>query len=330
MKVFPPFLLLGTAWTCHALHSPSDSWEWTQNYHRAEEGASSYTSSHQDQVPDQPQSSPDVSFWKNIHDSANDANWQKHLDPESFGLPISSLTKNLFKEAGVLIEHHSTARVKPPTPLELLGEGEGMVAEDDDDFWRFCVSFRSIVSSPARQGPSGLHERTRYFINNRHIWLKFWEGRTGINLQQYVDKITYKPMKETFPLFLFHVEVITMVLPEMKMEGLRARCEWYVEVANAMFKSIDPDKQPTLHALAEHFRVKPAASDQNLAALPKSFVLAWANKYRPRIFAGYNAGSLDKFNLPLPVNIFLNSLFTHTIVQLTDECRRFLSPPPHP
>ncbi|PLW30243.1 hypothetical protein PCANC_25209 [Puccinia coronata f. sp. avenae] len=349
MKVLPTFLLLGTSWTCQALDSLSDLSEWPQNYHRAEEGASSYTSHSHDQIPEH--ESLDFSGWQKIWDSADDgtANWQQHLGPvstlpsdsqpnipisgslrepaQSFGLPILWLTKKFFKKTGALIEHHSTFRAGPKPPLGSLEVGQAMVVNDDAEFWKFCGSFRSIVKG----GSSGLSERTRYFINNRHIWIKFWERQTGINLQKYVDQITFEPMKQTFPLFLFHIEVITMVLPKMKMEGLHARCDWYVQLANAMYKPQNPDKDPTMHALVQSLSRRRTEAFRSLAGLTKTFVSAWANRYRPRIFATEKARSRDEFKLPLTIGIFLNTIFTSSIVQFTHECQRLLSQqqPPH-
>ncbi|PLW43136.1 hypothetical protein PCASD_08046 [Puccinia coronata f. sp. avenae] len=196
-----------------------------------------------------------------------------------------------------------------------------MVVEEDTQFWPFVVWFRSTVSAPTESG-SSLAERTRYFLTNRHIWLEFWEKRTGINLQEiYVNRIKLQSMKKTFPLFLFYIEVITMVLPEMRMEGLHARCEWYVKVANAMYQRVDPDEEPKLYELAKHLEGKLTDSDSKLAALPKTVVLAWANEHRPRIFATPKAQSWTEFELPQHVAIFLNLIFNHLIVELTESLK---------
>ncbi|PLW41506.1 hypothetical protein PCANC_13105 [Puccinia coronata f. sp. avenae] len=337
MKVFPTFLLLGSAWTCHAWHSPSDSWEWLQDYHGAEEGPSSYTSSSHDQIPEH--ESSDFSVWQKLRDIENDgtSNWQQHLGPDSpsniaifdssdsepdqsFGLPIFCLCKNFLKETGALIEHDSTSEAVSESPFDSLGEGQAMVVKQDTEFWSFCSSFRSIVKPQPETGPSSLAERMGYFIDNRNIWLKFWGKRTGIDLQQYVDQIKFKPMKQTFPLFLFYIEVITMILPKIKMEGLEARCEWYIELANKMYKPPDRKREPMLYAQVQFLARMDTRSNKRLAALPKAFVSAWAKKYRPGILANPDARSRNEFELPLGITVFLNLLFTHSIFQLTKEC----------
>jgi hypothetical protein len=113
--------------------------------------------------------------------------------------------------------------------------------------------------------------------------LDYWKEKTNIKLYHYVDQIKDKLFKKVFPLFLFHIEVITLILPPMKMEGLDARFQWYVKLANAISNRPKSQEDHQLQKLAESFPFTKPTTPQAVNATLWKFVAAWARKYRPRI-----------------------------------------------
>ncbi|PLW48321.1 hypothetical protein PCASD_02872 [Puccinia coronata f. sp. avenae] len=83
--------------------------------------------------------------------------------------------------------------------------------------------------------------------------------------------------------FLKKAEVITLILPPMKMEGLDARFQWYVKLANAISNRPKSQEDHQLQKLAESFPFTKPTTPQAVNATLWKFVAAWARKYRPRI-----------------------------------------------
>ncbi|PLW22615.1 hypothetical protein PCASD_12228 [Puccinia coronata f. sp. avenae] len=192
------------------------------------------------------------SFWKNIleSDKAGTA-WQHllsstdltssslepHIPPTglskrgtSFGLPIFWFTRQDLPEAGKTTQHPQSSLFQFQLFLASLGEEEPVVVDDDAKLYELCQSYDSIAA-PTEENISRVCERTGYFINNRRIWLRYWEAHTGIKLDVYLKNIKYEAFKGIFPLFLFYIEAITMILPKIKMEDLKDRCKWFAKDA---------------------------------------------------------------------------------------------------
>jgi hypothetical protein len=52
-----------------------------------------------------------------------------------------------------------------------------------------------------------------FFTWNKEIWLTCWKKKTAIKLDGYVEQLPSGTLERMFPLFLFYIEIFTMILP---------------------------------------------------------------------------------------------------------------------
>ncbi|PLW17006.1 hypothetical protein PCANC_05793 [Puccinia coronata f. sp. avenae] len=241
----------------------------------------------------------------------------------SFGLPIPVFTKKFFQEAGESNDKHDAHSIeKILIHLELREEESPVMMDDDTNLFRFCQHFPYIRTkkNPREKTEKGMtYRQTKYFTTNRKIWLNYWKAKTNIDLDGYVKQIDLPSFRKIFPLFLFHIEVITMILPPMKMEGLDARCQWYVKFVNAINKLPDAQEEPELYQQVHSFSPKnPRSSNHHSAALWK-LVPAWAKTYRPSIIIRETPGK--PLQVPPGTTSFINAIFAGSITKLTQKCQ---------
>jgi hypothetical protein len=243
----------------------------------------------------------------------------------SFGLPIFWFTRQDLPEAGKTTQHPQTSLFQFQLFLASLGEEEPVVVDDDAKLYELCQSYDSIAA-PTEENISRVCERTGYFINNRRIWLRYWEAHTGIKLDVYLKNIKYEAFKGIFPLFLFYIEAITMILPKIKMEDLKDRCKWFVQFGNRRQNASRPQGDADFNEIAMILSQKHTYSYEPLILILWTFITAWARQYRPRMFPP-RAGNRSQITAPLAR--FFNAIFAKSIVKLTEECKLFLSQSKH-
>ncbi|PLW20233.1 hypothetical protein PCANC_07449 [Puccinia coronata f. sp. avenae] len=164
----------------------------------------------------------------------------------SFGLPIPRFTKKFLKKAGESSKlHHENSIEKLQTHLKSLGEEQPVVLNDDTNFYKFCEGFHLIKPTQGQNKAGMTYNQTSFFLNER--------------------------------------EVITLILPPMKMEGLDARFQWYAKLANTISNRPKSQEDHQLQKLAESFPFTKPTTPQAVNATLWKFVAAWARKYRPRM-----------------------------------------------
>jgi hypothetical protein len=268
----------------------------------------------------------------------------------SFGLPIEWFTREFFREARISTEAAELAEPatkggmkrapkrmaqgstqgapgnydKLESHLRDLEAGQPVVIHDDTKLHDWSRSyFTRKIDTDDLSAVRG--RRTRYFFEHREIWLDFWEAQTGIDLKSYVDQIQIEPYKLIFPLFLFYIEIITLILPRTKMEGLENRCQWFVNVANSVPKHrlLDPQKDSEIAQIL--FRKK---ADSNIDRNVVTWIIlfAWIKQYRPQILP--QEAFEPPFRMTVSIKSLWNTLFMCSVVKLTEECNAFLSKAP--
>ncbi|PLW17007.1 hypothetical protein PCANC_11373 [Puccinia coronata f. sp. avenae] len=244
----------------------------------------------------------------------------------SFGLPIPWFTKKFLREAGESPDaHHQPSIEKLRIHLQSLEEEQQVVLDDDAKIYGFCQAFHGIIVPRDPTRPAGMdYQQATYFIDNRNIWLDYWQKRTNIRLHDYVGQIKHITFIQTFSLFLCYIEVITLILPPMEMEALDVRCKWFVKLANAISNPWDrkPEEDQELNKLAQSFAFKKPTSPAHLSAILWKFVAAWARTYRPSMVITDPKQKPEKaLKVARSVTSFINAIFASSIVELTRQCK---------
>ncbi|KAH9457872.1 hypothetical protein MJO29_004997 [Puccinia striiformis f. sp. tritici] len=58
-----------------------------------------------------------------------------------------------------------------------------------------------------------IHDQRKQFLGHKDMWYRYWEAQTGIDFKKsFEDQIDNRQLRETFPCFLFYVELIMTVV----------------------------------------------------------------------------------------------------------------------
>ncbi|PLW09264.1 hypothetical protein PCANC_01527 [Puccinia coronata f. sp. avenae] len=242
-----------------------------------------------------------------------------------FGLPINFFTKNFFKEAAHSKGIHQGLLDKilthfgSPTHFGSLKEDEEVKIGHDSQLWEASKSFRSIKSNIKDTGKLTAQSAT-YFIKSSATRMDYWKKRTQIRLDDYVRMIESSGFKDIFPLYLFYIEFLTMILPKKPMEELDARCKFFVDLANAAVRLPVRVRDAELSEIAHSLSRKAPKEQAKRSTIAWAFVFAWAKKYRPEIFI--TEMKQAKPQLPTNVTSFINALVSCTVKELTEQVER--------
>jgi hypothetical protein len=255
----------------------------------------------------------------------------------SFGLPIWAFTKQFVREADQLNDGHDARSIeKRLNYFVSYGEEQPLVIDDNSEFYKFCSTFHLIPTPIASQNENvkwGLsYEQTRWLINHSIVWFNYWEKKTKINLKHYFNEIKLAAFRDVFPLFLFYIEIITMILTWKQMEGLHVRCQWFIKFANTITNlhnaesELEPQEDLELYKLAQAFSfTEPPRSSKNIRAALWKFVAAWARTYRPRIFPKKSdkktleTDEKSLLSMSMSARSLINSIFAGSIYKLTQQ-----------
>ncbi|PLW07793.1 hypothetical protein PCANC_24218 [Puccinia coronata f. sp. avenae] len=170
-------------------------------------------------------------------------------------IPITHFTKKFFEEAGELEE---LSRAAPSSKilqhLELFHAEIPVGITIDAELCGWIKSFSDIKSK---------------IKNNDQI--KAYPSNKMFRLQKYISTI-------------FYIEVLTMILPKTSMEGLRARSECFVELANAASHPQDYEQDPDLYEVAGYLSRKSINQWKERRTMLWIFIYRWARQYMPGIF----------------------------------------------
>ncbi|PLW55247.1 hypothetical protein PCANC_03265 [Puccinia coronata f. sp. avenae] len=274
-------------------------------------------------------------IWENLLNSSHQLeSAQNSSEAQPSGgllLPIPWFTKKFFKEAGGMMQDSATYLLNTiQMRLDRFPEERPVVLKDDTSFYQLCLNFHSvpIIKTSRENQHWEVMQETGVFIRDIPTWFRYWKTQTNIDLDTtYRQQIKSHDFQRIFPLFLVYIEMITMILPkrsETEMEvDVEARCQWFVQAANADHNLADLQQDPALRELGEYFsRLEdPRYTYETINERVWEFIVVWARKFRPSILAqGMTGTKGGRFEMATPVKGFIDAVFATTIASLTHEC----------
>ncbi|PLW58428.1 hypothetical protein PCANC_00601 [Puccinia coronata f. sp. avenae] len=276
MKVFLALLLiLGTIWTCEAFCDASHS-----NYphdHPSSTNTPAYTSSsnsHHDQLDSSIWGMPEANLGSN-HFGYNLHGWN----------PVNADASCSVNQPSYSVYHPGSTGahgvLEPGISYSFSFDGVLQSANDNTP-WH-----HQFESNPVPNAPSNSYRRPTGSkkLKKPKVPLSSMLKPHGQSILSSTEPATSfgLPIPWFTKKFLKKAEVITLILPPMKMEGLDARFQWYVKLANAISNRPKSQEDHQLQKLAESFPFTKPTTPQAVNATLWKFVAAWARKYRPRI-----------------------------------------------
>ncbi|KAI9609463.1 hypothetical protein H4Q26_007419 [Puccinia striiformis f. sp. tritici PST-130] len=189
-----------------------------------------------------------------------------------------------------------------------------------------------------------IHDQRKQFLGHKDMWYRYWEAQTGIDFKKsFEDQIDNRQLRETFPCFLFYVELIMTVVRGnqepiagqnqlgfiSKLEytnGLTTSSELYLELVlylegylmKGRLEEDNPYKEETTALISAHTGYR---LNNNLTVW--IFLELWIKIHRPGLWA--QMLNSRKRKIGDNAKAFINDIFCYAIEKLNSRYEEIMA-----